>query len=154
MSQVNSHYSCYKLLGYDILIDSKLQPHLIGRWSSKIKNNFFLLQKLTLCLLWTLLRLLLTCDLHLSPLTTATLHSNVISHSLLSSPHFQLCRYVKAPMIAEMLNIVGFHLPEDCGHRWRSDYTSDDQVTNTPSLYIASQNTKTFLRLKQVFGLT
>ena len=57
-------------------------------------------------------------------------------------------------MIAEMLNIVGFHLPEDCGHRWRSDYTSDDQVTDTPSLYIASQNTKTFLRLKQVFGLT
>jgi len=39
-------------------------------------------------------------------------------------------------MIAEMLNIVGFHLPEDCGHRWRSDYTSDDQgVVHDPRLY-------------------
>ena len=28
--QVNSFYNCYKMLGYDIFIDEKLRPHLIG----------------------------------------------------------------------------------------------------------------------------
>ena len=29
--QVTSSYSCYKMLGYDILLDSSLKPHLIGK---------------------------------------------------------------------------------------------------------------------------
>ena len=28
--KVKSRYNCYMLLGYDILIDANLQPHLIG----------------------------------------------------------------------------------------------------------------------------
>ena len=28
--QASSSYSCYKLLGYDILLDHNLKPHLIG----------------------------------------------------------------------------------------------------------------------------
>ena len=28
--QVNSYYSCYKMLGYDIFLDDKLAAHLIG----------------------------------------------------------------------------------------------------------------------------
>ena len=28
--QASSSYSCYKLLGYDILLDQNLKPHLIG----------------------------------------------------------------------------------------------------------------------------
>ena len=29
-TKVKSRYNCYMLLGYDILIDANLQPHLIG----------------------------------------------------------------------------------------------------------------------------
>ena len=34
--KVKSRYNCYMLLGYDILIDANLQPHLIGEsWRGK-----------------------------------------------------------------------------------------------------------------------
>ena len=38
-SQVNSHYNCYMLLGYDILLDNSLQAHLIGE-SWEVKSSF------------------------------------------------------------------------------------------------------------------
>ena len=31
--QASSAYSCYKLLGYDVLLDQNLNPHLIGESS-------------------------------------------------------------------------------------------------------------------------
>ena len=35
--QASSAYSCYKLLGYDVLLDQNLNPHLIGQtWQWKI----------------------------------------------------------------------------------------------------------------------
>ena len=56
--KVNSHYNCYMLLGYDILISEDLQAHLIGeslvvghisRFYPWMTSSFF--QKSTACLL-------------------------------------------------------------------------------------------------------
>ena len=29
-AKVNSHYNCYMLLGYDIILDQRLKAHLLG----------------------------------------------------------------------------------------------------------------------------
>lgn len=38
IEKVKSRYNCYMLLGYDILIDANLQPHLIGKLEMKYLN--------------------------------------------------------------------------------------------------------------------
>ena len=54
--KVNSHYNCYMLLGYDILISEDLHAHLIGEsvvvghWLLFLDSSFFF-QKSTACLL-------------------------------------------------------------------------------------------------------
>lgn len=63
----SSHYSCYKILGYDILLDSSLQAHLI--------------------------------EINTIP-------------SLAAQPD-TIDAYVKNPMVAEMFNIAGFHVPQE-----------------------------------------
>jgi len=69
--QVNSHYNCYKLLGYDIFIDSKLRPHLI--------------------------------EVNTLP-------------SLAAAPN-TIDSHVKNPLVAEMFNIVGFHVPQSLANK-------------------------------------
>jgi len=64
--QVASSYSCYKLLGYDILLDTNLKPHLIE---------------------------------------VNTIPSLAAKADTIDS-------YVKNPLVAEMFNIAGFHVPK------------------------------------------
>ena len=37
--QASSLYSCYKLLGYDILLDHNFKPHLIGETQTKSSHR-------------------------------------------------------------------------------------------------------------------
>jgi len=64
--QVSSSYSCYKMLGYDILLDTNLKPHLI--------------------------------EINTIP-------------SLAAKPD-TIDSFVKNPLVAEMFNIAGFHVPK------------------------------------------
>jgi len=64
MDNVQSNYNCYKLFGFDVLIDDTLKPWLLE------VNNFPAMN------------------------------------------HKTIDRHVNEPMIAEMLNIVGFHITE------------------------------------------
>ena len=49
--KVNSHYNCYMLLGYDILISEDLQAHLIGEFVVVGYSLLSFFQKSTACLL-------------------------------------------------------------------------------------------------------
>jgi len=64
--QVTSCYSCYKLLGYDILLDEKLKPHLI----------------------------------EINTIPSLAAKADTIDS------------YVKNPLVAEMFNLAGFHIPK------------------------------------------
>ena len=46
--KVNSHYNCYMLLGYDILISEDLQAHLIGE-SMIVGHSLLSLDDFILC---------------------------------------------------------------------------------------------------------
>jgi len=64
--QASSAYSCYKLLGYDVLLDRNLNPHLI----------------------------------------------EVNSIPSLAAKPDTIDSYVKNPLVSEMFNIAGFHIPK------------------------------------------
>jgi len=65
-SEVSSLYSCYKILGYDILLDTNLKPHLI----------------------------------EINTIPSLAAKADTIDS------------FVKNPLVAEMFNIAGFHIPK------------------------------------------
>jgi len=71
---VSSMYSCYKILGYDIFLDSHLKPHLI----------------------------------EVNTIPSLAAKSDTIDS------------YVKNPLVAEMFNIAGFHIPKQVAFKHQS----------------------------------
>ena len=111
-SKVNSHYNCYMLLGYDILLDDKLQAHLIGE-SLEVEGLllryqlllFFRDQQPSLSLCQTRFYWCVSFLKNLFSFLNGCYWNN-----------FEF-RYVKHPLVAEAFNIAGFHLPPGSASR-------------------------------------
>lgn len=85
---VRSHYNCYKMLGYDIFLDSLLRPHLI--------------------------------EINTIP-SLAALPNTIDS-------------FVKQPLVAEMFNIVGFHVPQQVATKHQQRILSHTSCSNMKPL--------------------
>ena len=104
--EVDSDYTCYKLLGVDILLDEDLKPWLLEL------NDFPSLEPPT------------------------------------------LDRYVNEPMIAEIFNIVGFHITDKLNKKMRKTLAESYEIRNVvefdPKMY-AREKTKSQMKKEEFF---